>query len=712
MSYHKQINQILSISKYTSQIRNVGVLAHIDHGKTTLSDNLLAYCGLLSPSLAGQARALDFLEEEQKRGITIKSANISLLYHLNNQKYVINLIDTPGHVDFSSARDQSLRVIDGAIIVVDAVEGCMVQTEIVTKQALEEYIKPILFINKIDRLITELKFSLKEIEERINQIIQDFNNLIDIYCPDSFKNQWEIHSMKDNIVFGSALHLWGGSPKQMLRQNIKFKNILQFYQTTVSDNILKIQRQLPLSKNLLQIIIYELPNPIQAQKYRIPNLWSGATSSNVGKSLISCDLNGPIFIYIYRNISDENLGIISFGRLFSGTLQAGKEVFSLKTAKYHKILQPFLFMGSHRESITSLSAGNIVAFNIDEPLIGDTLIEKNFEDTPPFENIKYESEAVVQYSIEPFNPREVKIMRRILKKISINDPNIKLSVNEETGEILISGLGELHVDVIKNELNKQGLQVIISEPIVTYRETIDEKSKIHTSSPDSEISIQVEPLDPQIIELLTTSKLNFMMSRNRINKIFLQKTNWDQKIIQNIIYFDNWGNLILLNGEKNHDTNQFQLFFHHFEKLFRYGPLIHDPLRGIKVTIHKLVNYMNIVPLLKQTLLEVFNNTKMILLEPIYTIQLKTIPEYIGAVSSIIAQRSGKILKIEQKGLNVFIQGKIPVKNTFGLSIILRSKTSGHIFWQTFFSHWEKITPESQMQRIIQEIRAKRGIRA
>ena len=214
MTYTKKVSEILPLMQNIENIRNVGILAHIDHGKTTLSDNLLAYCGLLSHSLAGEARALDYLEEEQKRGITIKSANISLPYKSKDQLYLINLVDTPGHVDFSSARDQSLRAIDGAIIVVDAVEGCMVQTEIVTKQALEEYIKPILFINKVDRLITELKLSLKEIEKKFNEIIQDFNNFVELYAPDNFKECWKIEVQQGNVAFGSALHLWGSNAKE------------------------------------------------------------------------------------------------------------------------------------------------------------------------------------------------------------------------------------------------------------------------------------------------------------------------------------------------------------------------------------------------------------------------------------------------------------------------------------------------------------------
>ncbi len=726
MTYAKKVLEILPLMKNREQIRNVGILAHIDHGKTTLSDNLLASCGLLSPSLAGQARALDFLEEEQNRGITIKSANISLPYKVEERVFIVNLIDTPGHVDFSSARDQSLRVIDGAIIVVDAVEGCMVQTEIVTKHALEEYVKPVLFINKIDRLITELKLSLKEIEKRLNNIIQEFNNYIEIYGPDKFKKTWRIKVEKNNIAFGSALHLWGCTAEEMLRQQIKFKDILKFYQNNQSKNDYRdIKKRLPLSKSIFNMIINHLPNPIQAQYYRIPNLWGGKISSKIGKALINCDPNLGSLVYIYKNISDKNLGIISFGRIFSGKLSIGQEVFSLSSATYNKIQQLYLFMGAHRESIKSLSAGNIIAFYLENPKIGDTLVEKEYEDTTPLIKIKYETEAVVQYSIEPLHPRELKNMINLLRSISINDPNLKLTTNTETGEILISGLGELHLDVIANELKKNGMEIITSEPIITFRESIQGQSDLITvidSDPQNSITIQIEPLEPEIIEFLSKGKFNYKMSEKRRKQILQDINVNDVDLIQSLLYSDPFGNVIVLSENTSGlgiEDDLPVVLDHKLENIFRFGPLIRNPIRGLKIKILKLslkseitqFNFLNILPILKQAVSESFNSAKAVLLQPIYKILIKTIPSYIGVISSILAQRNGRTLQIDQKGSDVFITGHIPVKGTFGLSSILRSKTSGHIFWQTFLSHWEKITPESKMIEIIQEFRIKRGIK-
>ena len=725
MTYAKKVSEILPLLQNTEYIRNVGILAHIDHGKTTLSDSLLAYSGLLSPSLAGEARALDFLEEEQKRGITIKTANISLPFKIDGQSFLVNLIDTPGHVDFSGARDQSLRVIDGAIIVVDAVEGCMAQTEVVTRQTLEELIRPVLFINKVDRLITELKLSLKEIEARFKELIQDFNNLIELFAVNNYKQLWRIETSKGNVVFGSALHLWGCTAEEMLEKKIKFKNIVEIYQEQNPNvNYTQIQKQLPLSKSIIKMIVKHLPNPIQAQKYRVPNLWSGEISTEMGQNLLNCNPKGAVLLYIYKNIADKNLGAISVGRLFAGTLEIGEEIFSTTSSNYEKVQQLFLLMGAYRENIKSLPAGNIVALNLKNPRVGDTLVLKNFEDTVPFEKVQYETEAVVQYSIEPLHPRELKNMMNLLESIRINEPNLKITTNEETGETLISGLGELHLEIIMSELRKHDIEIITSDPIVSHRETLLERSNlitVYSSDSKNSITIQVEPLEPQIIDLLTTGQITMKMSKNRRKQLLQKTTDWDEELIQRIFFCDNLGNMILW-LEKTMDISALDNIsagiYQTLEKSFRFGPLIRDPIRGLKVKLLKVsmsseispINFLPLIPLLKQAIREGFRAAKPALLQPIYKVQIKTVAPYIGMINSIFSQTNGKILQIEQKGPNVFINGQIPVQKTFGLANILRSKTSGHVNFFTFFSHWEPVLPEASMNELIHELRAKRGI--
>ncbi|MDX1814247.1 MAG: GTP-binding protein, partial [Candidatus Bathyarchaeia archaeon] len=209
MPRFKHTRDILRLMGEKKAIRNLGILAHIDHGKTTLTDSLLAGTGLLSPQVAGSARVLDYLEEEQKRGITMKTANISMLYRTANSSFIINLVDTPGHVDFTGKVTRALRTIDGAVVLVDAVEEVMAQTELVLRQALEERVRPVLFINKVDRLITELKLTEEQIQKKFTRIIGFFNDLIEMYGESPFKEMCKADPAKGNVAFGSALHRWG-----------------------------------------------------------------------------------------------------------------------------------------------------------------------------------------------------------------------------------------------------------------------------------------------------------------------------------------------------------------------------------------------------------------------------------------------------------------------------------------------------------------------
>src|SRR4030043_132612 len=252
MPRFRQTAEILRLMGKKEPVRNLGVIAHIDHGKTTLTDSLLAGAGLLSSKVAGSARVLDYLEEEQKRGITIKTANISLLYRTANSSFIINLVDTPGHVDFTGKVTRALRSIDGAIVVVDAVEEVMAQTEIVVQQALQERVHPILFINKTDRLITEMKLNQTRIQEKLNRIIQNYNYLIEIHAEQRFKKEWRANPKKDNVIIGSALHRWGFTLTTAKEKGIKFNDILNAYNKNEHE---KLAKALPIHKAILDAAI-------------------------------------------------------------------------------------------------------------------------------------------------------------------------------------------------------------------------------------------------------------------------------------------------------------------------------------------------------------------------------------------------------------------------------------------------------------------------
>ena len=219
------VDEVQKLMSGKEQVRNIAIVAHVDHGKTTMTDSLVARAGLISKELAGEQRMMDFDEQEQARGITIKAANISLGFEYEGKPHLINLIDTPGHVDFGGHVTRALRAVDGCVLVVDAVEGVMPQTETVLRQALKERVKPVVFINKIDRLINELQLNADQMQQKLVKVIMGVNKIIEGNAPPEFKKDWVIAVDKGNVAFGSAFNKWAVSFESMKKNNIKFSDV-------------------------------------------------------------------------------------------------------------------------------------------------------------------------------------------------------------------------------------------------------------------------------------------------------------------------------------------------------------------------------------------------------------------------------------------------------------------------------------------------------
>ncbi|MEM0372897.1 MAG: GTP-binding protein, partial [archaeon] len=239
------------------RIRNMGIVAHIDHGKTTLSDNLIAGAGLMSEELAGKECAMDSYELEAERGITIFASNISMVYDYENETYLVNLIDTPGHVDFGGGVTRAMRAVDGAIVVACAVEGVMPQTETVLRQALKEKVKPVLYINKVDRLINELQVGPEELQQRLLKIIIKVNNLIKRNAVGDLKEKWQVSVQDGSVAFGSAYHNWALSAPYMKKTGITFKDI---YEHCKADKHKELAHKIPAYKVLLDMAAKHLPS--------------------------------------------------------------------------------------------------------------------------------------------------------------------------------------------------------------------------------------------------------------------------------------------------------------------------------------------------------------------------------------------------------------------------------------------------------------------
>jgi len=722
MPKFKQISDILRLMSKKEDIRNVGIIAHIDHGKTTMTDSLLVEAGLLSPKIAGEARALDYLEEEQRRGITIKTANISLLHEMGGRPYVINLIDTPGHVDFTGKVTRALRAIDGAVVVVDAVEEVMVQTETVTRQALEERVKPVLFINKIDRLIKELRLAPNEIQNKLVRIVRDFNNLLDIYGEPEFKEKWKVDPAKETVAFGSALHKWGFTLGMAQQKGIKFSDIIEAY---AKDEYQKLPDLLPLHKAILDMVVKSMPNPIEAQKYRVMKVWKGEMDSEIGQGMMNCDDNGPTVMCITLAQMDPQAGLVATGRVFSGSLKEGGQVYLVNASKGYRLQQVSMYMGAYRKVVGEITAGNIAALlGLDLARAGETLIDVGHKDVMfPFERIKYVSEPVVTIAIEPKHPRELPRLVDAMNRLSIEDPNLVTTINKETGEYLLSGMGELHLEIAVKFLRDYGggMEITTSRPIVVYRESVPEQGiVVMAKSPNkhSKFWVQVEPLDKQVIEMIEKGDLSEVMGRKRIGNILYKEAKWPTDEARNVWTLEEHRNIIIdLTKGIQYLREARDMIIAGFRWACEAGPLCEEPLRGLKVKLLDVKLHEDpvhrgpaqIMPAIRRAIFGSFLTANPVILEPVYKIGVSVPAQWVGESSSIITRKRGRIVSSEQRGALTNITGYIPVAETFGLSADMRSATSGHAFWQCAFDHWEK-APESVAAEVITEVRERRGL--
>ncbi|MDW7732485.1 MAG: GTP-binding protein, partial [Methanolobus sp.] len=338
----KMVERVTALMNEPEMIRNIGIVAHIDHGKTTLSDNILAGAGMISKELAGRQLFMDSDEEEQQRGITIDSSNVSMVHEYNGKDYLINLIDTPGHVDFGGDVTRAMRAVDGAVVVIDAVEGTMPQTETVLRQALKEHVKPVLFINKVDRLINELKVDSQEMQIRLGKLIDHVNKLIKGMNEERYKAGWRVDAAEGTVAFGSALYNWAISVPMMKKTGVTFNEVFNYCR---DEDMKALADKCPLHEAINDMVIRFLPSPIQAQEDRVSAIWHGDKTTPIGQSMKNADANGDLAFMVTDISMDPHAGEVATGRLFSGSLTRGMEVYVSGAAKKNRIQQVGIFMG-------------------------------------------------------------------------------------------------------------------------------------------------------------------------------------------------------------------------------------------------------------------------------------------------------------------------------------------------------------------------------
>ncbi|KAF9143822.1 Elongation factor 2 [Mortierella sp. GBA39] len=786
-----------------TNVRNMSVIAHVDHGKSTLTDSLVSMAGIISSARAGDARFMDTRQDEQDRGITIKSTAISLYFAMTEEDlpdikqksegtgFVINLIDSPGHVDFSSEVTAALRVTDGALVVVDCVDGVCVQTETVLRQALGERIKPVVVINKVDRALLELQVTKEDLYTSFQRTIESVNVIIATYN-DKVIGDVMVYPEQGTVAFASGLHgwaftirqfavryakkfgvdrskmmekLWGenyfnpatkkwttksndaaGKPLERafnmfvldpifklfdsimnFKKDIAFKMLEKLEITLKNDEkemegklLLKtvMKKFLPAGEALLEMIVIHLPSPVTAQKYRVENLYEGPMDDECAKGIAACDPNGPLMLYISKMVPTSDKGrFYAFGRVFSGTVRAGLKVRiqgpnyipGSKTDLFVKSVQRIvLMMGRGVEPIEDCPAGNIVGLvGIDQFLLKSGTITTS-ETAHNLKVMKFSVSPVVQVAVECKNPADLPKLVEGLKRLSKSDPCV-LCFTSETGEHIVAGSGELHLEICLKDLEEDHAQIPIrkSDPVVQYKETIQAESSVTAlaKSPNkhNRIFMKATPLGEDLTLAIEAGKVGPRDEFKARARILSDEFEWDNQEARKIWAFGpdaNGANLMVdltkgvayLNEIKDSCVAAFQW-------ATREGVFAEEQMRGCRFNILDVVLHADaihrgggqIIPACRSAIYGAAYVAQPGLMEPIYLVEITCPETAMGGIYSVLNKRRGHTIGEEQRpGTPMYVvKAHLPIAESFGFTADLRQATGGQAFPQSVFDHWQ-----------------------
>tara|TARA_B100001105_G_C22390470_1_gene444113 strand:- start:669 stop:2642 length:1974 start_codon:yes stop_codon:yes gene_type:complete len=646
-----------------------------------------------------------------------------MVHNVNGHDYLINLIDTPGHVDFGGDVTRAMRAVDGCIILTCAVEGAMPQTETVVRQALKEKVKPVLFINKVDRLINELQVTPEDMQERFMVQITKVNNLISRFAPDGHEKDWQVSVQDGTVAFGSAYHNWGITVPYMSKSGISFKEIFEHCH---NDQQRELARKAPVHEVLLDMTVEKLPSPLIAQKYRIPNIWQGELESEVGVSMLQCDSDGPLSLMITKIWMDQHAGEVAVGRVYSGTIKQGETVWAIGSAKAERVQQVSMMVGSDRIPVPGVSAGNIAALTGVRSAAAGVTIARD-QDATPFEAIRHYSEPVVTVAIEPKAMKDLPKFIDALRGLAKADASLEVSTNQETGEALLAGMGELHLEITVYRLEEErGIKVNVSEPIVVYRESISGDNKgrpFEGKSPNrhNRFYIEVEPLTEEVVQALREGHFGNGPVRakdaketgNKFAEFGMEKN------LMRKIYAIN-GTTVLVNDTKGiqnlHETRE--LIIEAFNDVCKKGPIAEEPLTGVMVklvdaklhedAIHR--GPAQTIPAVRNAIKGALIRASSVMFEPIQKIRIDAPNEWIGGITREVTTRRGIIEDMPVEGGVASVIGKMPVAESFGFSNDIRAATQGRAVWNTENAGYVQV-PSDLFHKVSGEIRRRKGLK-
>jgi elongation factor 2 len=820
------VDQIRECQYQTDRIRNMSVIAHVDHGKSTLTDSLIAKAGIISGEAAGNARTTDTRADEQERGITIKSTGVSLYFESDIIKedgvqlgYLINLIDSPGHVDFSSEVTAALRVTDGALVVVDYVEGVSVQTETVLRQALAEKIKPVLMVNKIDRGILELQVDGENMYQNFQRVIENANVIIATYEVEDMGEAQQVDPTNGTVAFGSALFGWaftctmfaktystkfGVSRDKMMEKlwgdnffdqsGKKWKNhkvsddgkdlkrafvsfimepIIRLCRASYNGEWEKVDKMLPTlnlslkadertlqgkhlmkcifqkwinaAEALIEMIIMKLPSPVKAQKYRAGYLYEGPQDDQSYKAIRDCDKDGPLMIFISKMVPTNDKGrFYAFGRVFSGVVATGQKVRimgpnyvpgSKNDLNIKNIQRTVIMMAGKVEAVPDVPCGNTVGLvGVDQYLMKQGTIA-TAEDAHNIRVMKYSVSPVVRVAVDVKNASDLPKLVEGLKKLSKSDPLV-LCYTEESGEHIIAGCGELHVEICLKDLVEEYARCEIKkgDPVVTYKETITDESNIMclSKSPNkhNRLFMKANPLGDELSKMIEDEKVGPKVESKERAKILVDKFEWDKTDATKIWCFgpDTNGPNVFVDVAKgvqflNEIKDSVEAAFQWATK---EGVMCDENMRGIRFNIHDVTLHADaihrgggqIVPTARRCMYACELTAAPAFQEPIFLVEIQTPDDAVGPIYQTLTQRRGIVIGEEPIMGTPLVQMKayLPVGESFGFTQDLRAATSGRAFPQCVFDHWEQMSGNpleagTKANDIVEAIRKRKGLK-
>ncbi|KAF8411276.1 hypothetical protein HHK36_003823 [Tetracentron sinense] len=824
-------DELRRIMDMKHNIRNMSVIAHVDHGKSTLTDSLVAAAGIIAQETAGDVRMTDTRADEAERGITIKSTGISLYYEMTDEslknykgerhgnEYLINLIDSPGHVDFSSEVTAALRITDGALVVVDCVEGVCVQTETVLRQALGERIRPVLTVNKMDRCFLELQVDGEEAYQTFQRVIENANVIMATY-EDPLLGDVQVYPEKGTVAFSAGLHgwaftltnfakmyaskfgvdeskmmerLWGenffdpatrkwttkgtGSPtckrgfvqfcyepiKQIINicmndQKDKLWPMLKKLNVTMKSDekdlsgkaLMKrvMQTWLPASDALLEMMVFHLPSPSKAQRYRVENLYEGPLDDIYANAIRNCDPEGPLMLYVSKMIPASDKGrFFAFGRVFSGKVATGTKVRIMgpnyvpgqKKDLYVKSVQrTVIWMGKKQESVEDVPCGNTVALvGLDQFITKNaTLTNEKEVDAHPIRAMKFSVSPVVRVAVQCKVASDLPKLVEGLKRLAKSDPMV-LCMIEESGEHIIAGAGELHLEICLKDLQDDfmgGAEIIKSDPVVSFRETVLEKScrTVMSKSPNkhNRLYMEARPLEEGLAEAIDDGRLGPRDDPKVRAKILSEEFGWDKDLAKKIWCFgpettgpnmvvDMCKGVQYLNEIKDSVVAGFQW-------ASKEGALAEENMRGICFEVCDVVLHSDaihrgggqVIPTARRVIYASQLTAKPRLLEPVYLVEIQAPEQALGGIYGVLNQKRGHVFEeMQRPGTPLYnIKAYLPVVESFGFSATLRASTSGQAFPQCVFDHWDMmpsdpLEPGTQASVLVSDIRKRKGLK-